>query len=529
MFSYQTPKLTVNLNIKKLSIFFTAVYVLGIIPMLVLGFYDFPSADDFSMALETRQYFVQNGSIPGTILASLQKSWVVYSQYEGYFFSIILTCICPSVFGEGFYFVTPFLVIGMLTFGVCYFFDALFIRAWHLDKDLTNILRMLTLTVMIQSLNGKGTRVEAFYWYSGAINYTFTFGMAFFWLGLLIRAVYEENAGARKRKLVWASIWAFFMGGANYLSALELAICSVLLLFVLIMVKLGKFDLQEVTSEQKKSFELIWIPLALNLIGFGFSCFGPGNSNRFAETSQISPIKAVLISLYDTFDLLINDMARWEVLVVLVLLIPVCWKMASKLTVRLEHPVLFGLFAYLLVSSNMTPPLFATANIDAGRLRALAFMEFVFMASLVVFYLTAFARQYFEGVLKKNQDGDRVLSDMRNPESILGGSMSAIVFVCVIILGVGSALCIKPEPDYYSCTSAIYDIVSGKAASYKAENDERLALLRDDSLKSVGIKEHLSQPEMLFYMDVTPSISEWINQATATYYDKDDVYLIPKN
>ena len=107
MFSYQTPKLTVNLNIKKLSIFFTAVYVLGIIPMLVLGFYDFPSADDFSMALETRQYFVQNGSIPGTILASLQKSWVVYSQYEGYFFSIILTCICPSVFGEGFYFIPP--------------------------------------------------------------------------------------------------------------------------------------------------------------------------------------------------------------------------------------------------------------------------------------------------------------------------------------------------------------------------------------------------------------------------------------
>ena len=133
------------------------------------------------------------------------------------------------------------------------------------------------------------------------------------------------------------------------------------------MVKLGKFDIQGIDNEQRKSFSHIWIPLVINLIGFSFSCFGPGNSNRFAETTQMSPVKAVFVSLYNTFDMLFNDMTRWEVLVILIMLIPVSWKMAGKLQVRFEHPILFTLFAFLLVSSNMTPPIFATANIDGEK------------------------------------------------------------------------------------------------------------------------------------------------------------------
>jgi ABC-type spermidine/putrescine transport system permease subunit II len=86
MFSYNTPKWTYRISKRHLSIFFTAVFVLMLIPMLVIGFYDFPSADDFSMALETHQKFVETGSVFKAVLASLQKAWLVYSQYEGYFF-----------------------------------------------------------------------------------------------------------------------------------------------------------------------------------------------------------------------------------------------------------------------------------------------------------------------------------------------------------------------------------------------------------------------------------------------------------
>ncbi len=175
MFNYKTTNLIKRINIRRLSFVFMAVYFLSIIPMLILGFYDWPSADDFSMALQPHLYYVETGSFFGTVWASLQKSFFVYSNYEGYFFSIILTCICPSVFGEGWYVITPFLILAMLTFGVCYFFDALFVRAWKADKDLVRLVEFATLIMMIQFMPEGGPRVEAFYWYSGAINYSFTF------------------------------------------------------------------------------------------------------------------------------------------------------------------------------------------------------------------------------------------------------------------------------------------------------------------------------------------------------------------
>ncbi|MBP3198074.1 MAG: hypothetical protein J6N21_13855 [Butyrivibrio sp.] len=516
MFSYDLPKWKYQFNKRHLSILFTAIYVLVIIPMLVLGFYDFPSADDFSMALQTHQAFVETGSVFAAVIASLKKAWIVYSQYEGYFFSIILTNVCPSAFSETLYFLTPFIILGMLTFGVLYFFDALFIRVWKLDKDLTNVAAMITLILMVNSLPYGGLRVEAFYWYSGAINYTFTFGMAFFWLGLLMRAVYDEDAKARKRKLIWATFWGFWMGGANYLTALELAIISVLILFICFMVKRGVF-------KQDISWGKIWIPAVSNLIGFACSCFTPGNLVRSAETAHIGAVKSVLLSIYSTFDMMINDMSRWELWVALVLLVPVFWTMAAGMKAKFQHPFMFVLFSFLLVSSNMTPPFFAVGNIGAGRLKALGWMEFVVMAVLTVFYLTVWFRQHLEnriGVLDgENTDGGRASG---NSIPVIS---SFVIAVCVAFLFLGSGLSVIPDYDYYSGTSALFTVMDGSAATYKRETQQRLAILQDDSIKDAELAEYTVHPEMLFYWDVTPDENEWVNQATAIYYNKDSVRL----
>ena len=129
MFSYKTPKFNIKLNTKRLSIVFIAAYVLSLIPMLVLGFYDFPSADDFSMALQPHQYYVQTGNFFGTIWAAVVKTIEIYNNWVGYYFSSFLTCISPSIFGEKWYFLVPFIIIMMVTYGVWYFFRALFVTA----------------------------------------------------------------------------------------------------------------------------------------------------------------------------------------------------------------------------------------------------------------------------------------------------------------------------------------------------------------------------------------------------------------
>ena len=512
MFSYDLPKWKYQINKKYLSIILTIIYVLSIVPMLALGFYDFPSADDFSMALQTHQAFVETGSVFCAVIASLQKAWLVYSQYEGYFFSIILTNVCPSAFSESLYFLTPFIILGMLTFGVLYFFDALFVRVWKLDKYLTNSVAMITLILMIQSVPKNGPRVEAFYWYSGAINYTFTFGMAFFWIGLLMRSVYDGDLKARRRKLIWASFWGFWMGGANYLTALGLAIISVLIIFICFMVEKGVF-------KQNIKWGNIWIPAVFNLIGFACSCFTPGNLVRSAETEHISAVKSVLLSLYSTFDMMTNDMTRWELWVALILLIPIFWTMAGDMKERFHHPFMFVLFSFLLVSSNMTPPFYAVGNIEAGRLKALAWMEYVFMVVLTLFYLTVWLRQHLE-----DKDGN-VRETERKDGISFPVTSSFVIAVCIGFLFVGSGLSVIPEHDYYSGTSAFFAIVDGSAVTYKRETQQRLSILRDDSIRDAELMEYSVHPEMLFYWDVTPDKNEWVNQATATYYNKDSVRL----
>ena len=87
-------------------------------------------------------------------------------------------------------------------------------------------------------------------------------------------------------------------------------------------------------------------------------------------------------------------------------------------------------------------------------------------------------------------------------------------------------LCVIPDHDYFSGTSALFAITDGSAGTYKAENDERLVILRDDSVKDAELVEHSVHPEMLFYWDVTSDKAEWVNTATATYYNKDSVVLI---
>ncbi|RKM58156.1 hypothetical protein D6853_01055 [Butyrivibrio sp. X503] len=520
MLDYKLPFLKKRISFKALSIVMIAIYVLSLIPVLVLGFYDFPSADDFSMALQPHLTFVETGNFFSAVVAAFGKAYWIYNNYEGYFFSALLTCLCPAVFSEQLYFLVPFIIISMLTFGVCYFFNALFVRALKLDKHLTNVVSMTTLIMMIHFLKASGARAQGFYWWSGAVNYVFTFGMAFFWVGLLLRILYDEDKKACKRKLIWACIWAFPMGGANYLTALELAIISFLILFICVMNKFSKIGIEGLGEVGKKYVKLIWIPAVINLIGFGFSVTAPGIKIRSAETIGNSPVKAVLLSLYGTFNVIIDEMARWETLVVLLLLVPIFWKLAGGLKHRLRHPLIFIVFAYGMVSSNMTPAYYAVSNFDEGRLIVLAWMEFVFFAGLSVFYITAWIRGLFE---------DKIFSAAKetSKSDSFSCEASSAILVLFAVLIYGSALCVMPNPHYYTATSALYELASGNAARYKAENAERLKALKDPSVKTAVLKEYTDAPDMLFYKDITdPEFDDyWINGSMANYYNKDEIVI----
>ena len=511
MFSYSLPGFNKKINTAKLSIVMTVLYVLSVLPLLVLGHFNWMSADDMSMAFEAHEYLVSGGSAFGFIGEVLRITADEYMTWVGYFFSATLSSLCPGIFGERLYFLVVYEIIGILTLGVCYFFNALFVHGFKGDKHLANVAAMLTLIVITQSMPVGMSRVEAFFWHSGAINYMFMFGLGLFWVGLLIRAVYDKE-GKRRGKLVWACFWGFLLGGANYMTALELAIISVLVLVILGLSRTSFLGLENISSEQNKSAGLLWIPTCLNVLGFMVSCLAPGNRVRGSQVQGFGAIKSILIAIYQVFDICINQYTRWEVIVILLLLVPVFWKLAGSIEHHFEHPFIFALFAFGMSAAGIVPPLYATGNIEAGRIQSIFWAEYVVMMVLLVFYVTAWARE-------------NLLKEFADRQSDFSKSASAFICVLALILAVGSFLCIMVNEHYYSASSACYDLVSGNAATYRKENLERLELLQDSSVTDVTLDEYSVKPQMLFFSDIEDDTGFWINTVVAKYYHKNSVLL----
>ena len=521
MFTYKLPKLNIELNIKILSIVATLIYIVTTVPLLVVGLYNWPSADDMSMALECHMFYKNSGSFLLTILYAFRVAVDEYMSWTGYFFSDIMTSYSPSVFDENLYFLVPFEMLAILTFGVCYFYNALFVRAFKADRYSTNIAAMLTLTVIVQCMPKGLTRVEAFYWYSGAINYMFMFGMALFWLGLVIKTVCEDNPKRQNRKLFWACFWGFWIGGANYMTALQCAICSCLIIMIVILNKAGIIKPDSSDNESsanyhgntRQAYKMIWLPACINLLGFLVSCLAPGNSARSAGVQGFGPLKAILISILYTFNLLINEFTRWEILAAAAIMIVLSWKIAHGIKRRFEHPFVFVVFAFGMCASNMVPPLFALANIGAGRIRSIVFAEYILMMMLTVFYVTVWAYQSIHNV--PNEE----------PASTLSTVQSQLLIAGIAFMLFGSTLCVYDDPQYFSASAAIADVVSGDAVTYLKENRDRLEILRDTSVKDAVLKPYSKRPSMLVFDDITEDKEYWINIVMARYYEKDSVAL----
>ncbi len=508
MFTYRLPNYIKNINTRNLCVVLTFLYVLSIIPMIIIGYYNWPSVDDFSMALQPHQTFVQTGNFFATIWSAFTKTIYIYNNWVGYFFSSFLTCLSPSIFGERWSALNAIIVLGMLTYGVMYLFDALFHRVWKMEGHMVYGLSMLTLLMIVQSMENGTTRAEAFYWWSGAINYTFMFGLSLVWIGMIFRYIYESDGLStvkRTLRLVRICVLGFLLGGSNYMTALVMAVCSALGLFILLMIRLGKFELKG-----NGNVKWLWTAFVCQLIGLVVSAVAPGNRIRGTSMGNINPIKVVLRSYYSVLDICVNDMMRWEVLLVLVIAAVIAWKMAEKMEFELHHPMVFAFFSFSMMSCCVAPPLYAVGNADAPRIRSTMWMQFLVMLVVTVVYYACWIRQNINKAKEHDKERFSTVS-------------STLITVVVLFILFGSALSIVVNPHYYSTTSAIVDLVSGDAKQYLAEKEQRMEVFDDDSVKDVVFEPHTVTPELLFQSDIYEDATLWENTIVATYYGKDSV------
>lgn len=530
----------------RLSYLLIVIYALSLIPVLVIGKYDYPSADDFSMGLGTRLVYEATGSLLAVAGKILSETVRYYRTWIGYFTSCLFTTVSPATFGEAWYALTPAVILLALHVGVAVFFYALMEKALGMNRYARRCMTVLALFLMVQRMPEGSLRVEAFYWYSGAGNYTLTFSAGLLYLAFYVLSVCGVRSKNRSLFLVLACIMGFLAGGGNYLSALSFAVVSVLFAVYLVKMKTRQ-------GENSRMGRLCVIgsllPAAFYLCGFAVSCLSPGNRIRGGEAEGYGALKSILLSLYYTLSYPLNQWMNWAVLLILALAGVIFWMGFAEIefsganakaggaaasekageTVRgaaasekagsgaqavqlgFTAPFPAAVLAYGIVSCVVTPALYAQGNMDAGRIQSTFWLHAVLVLLLLEWYLVGGLYRRFS----KEQNASAA-SCLRNGA---GGFVRAILLFFIVF----SLLAVKGNPDFYTGTSAVSELLDGSAAQYGRENEERLRILKNSREQDAVLPRYTVQPNLLYFEDVSEDPDDWINQKMSEYYGKNSI------
>ena len=487
---------------RKLANFLTIVYSISLIPLLWIGWYNYPSADDFTIGNEFHQTWVTTHNLFAAVWAGVVAAVEDWIGWMGYFTSNFLMAVPPSSLAEGLAALTPWIMLGMLSFSTYFLLKVIFVKVFHGDKYVSRCITMLMLFVTVQCMVG---RVEAFYWYSGAVNYIFVYSMSLFFYGLLICAAYDEGK-KRVWDLAWASFLGFFVGGGNQMTALNVAI--ILLVVTGFLTYFKKW----------KEYKTLITPIVLFYIGFLLNVAAPGNWVRAADSVGMNPVKAVLVSFYYCLDYCMSEWSGWPVAVLIMALIPLFFHMAGETKFSFKYPLVVVLFGYCVVSAVMTPPLFAVGNMEAGRLKALTFTMYILILTLCVGYVTGWVRKKWDalsaGSIKKQMS--------RETENRFSISAIWCLTGCILFFGFAGMISIIPEPHYFTFSSALTDLGNGSAQAYRHALEERTELYRSGE-KNIVVEPLPAQPALLYFSDIKADSEDWENRGVCRFYGLESV------
>lgn len=533
-------------DLRRLSYLLIVIYALSLIPVLVIGKYDYPSADDFSMGLGTRLIYEATGSLLAVAGKILSETVRYYRTWIGYFTSCLFTTVSPATFGEAWYALTPAVILLALHVGVAVFFYALMEKALGMNRYARRCMTVLALFLMVQRMPEGSLRVEAFYWYSGAGNYTLTFSAGLLYLAFYVLSVCGVRSRSRSLFLVLACIMGFLAGGGNYLSALSFAVVSVFFAVYLVKRKTRQ-------GENSRMGRLCVIgsllPAAFYLCGFAVSCLSPGNRIRGGEAEGYGALKSILLSLYYTLSYPLNQWMNWAVLLILALAGVIFWmgfaeiefsgasagaggaaasekpeekvrgaaapekagNGAQAVQLGFTAPFPAAVLAYGIVSCVVTPALYAQGNMDAGRIQSTFWLHAVLVLLLLEWYLVGGLYRRFS----KEQNASAAAC-LRNGA---GGFVRAILLFFIVF----SLLAVKGNPDFYTGTSAVSELLDGSAAQYGRENEGRLRILKNPREQDAVLPRYTVQPNLLYFEDVSEDPDDWINQKMSEYYGKNSI------
>lgn len=490
-----------NLSLRNLLILLFLVFFISLIPLYYIGTYAHPNADDYSYGISSKHVWENSHSFVQVLESASEKTVNKYNTWQGNFSAIFLMYLQPGIFGEDYYFITPFLLLTSFLISSFFFFYALFRKIMKAPSSLS---LLTSLIIIFFSLQFVKVPSDSFYWYNGGIYYTFFYSLSLLLYGLLIHLQHCKHNYSKRLLLIPSILLSFIIGGGNYATALLNAIllCFLVLYFLY----------------RKNRLILYYLPVFLvGLIALFISISGPGNALRQSTIGPPhNPILSILLSfVYGGYS--IANVTEISIFLFWLLLIPIFWKMIDYSTFSFKYPLCLLFLSFCIYSAQITPVIYAQGIRIPYRIRNIVcFNYYIFIA---------INQYYFLGYLKQKKE----LPHLTKPLSLrfyYGFLLLAIIISCVGRITV-------TENEYGNVkfsnltftASSIYSLVTKEAQAYDLEHKERISKLETMDNKDIVLSSFIHKPYVLFHSDISNDPSFWKNRHLAKYYKKKTVRL----
>lgn len=480
--------LSLSLSYRQIKWISIAALALLLIPLLCLGFYAAPAADDFSYGAPARQAFAETGTVLAAMAAAWAKTVESYLNWQGTFSAIFLMALQPAVFSEKLYFLTTFIMLAAVVAGCFAFCRAFFSGVLGLDKHLGGIAAALLCLLYTQLLPSP---VQGLYWFNGSVYYVLFHGLLLLALALGIGLV--KKGGLWRMALL--CLLAVLIGGGNYVTALTAGILWAFAEMALIYIYIYK------RNESGRGWKRILLPGMLLLAAFGISVLAPGNAVRQASQLQsCGALEAVLLSFKNG----IEYSARWlsfPAVATMLFLAVIARPALRDSGFSFRCPALVSAFSYCLVSAMFCPPIYAMGNVGEPRIMNIIYLSWLLLLAVnVIWWLGWFCT-------RKKRGGKLNIKVL-----LLAGAVLAAGYILPIFSG-GS----------YTSVLALGALRSGEAKAWHDTALRRFGVLNDGSIRDARIEPYPGQVYLLFYSDIVDDPTAWENVDMASFYGKSSV------
>ena len=482
---------------KAVALLVVAAVALMLVPMLVVARYNVPCADDYHYGASTYHTWQATHSLAAVLRAAGEKVAERYANWQGTYSAIFLMALQPAVFGNGFYALVPFLTLGMLAAGTCFFCLSLFAKLLGASRWQALVLALVWLGIDTQLLP---SAVQGFYWYNGAIFYTFFFGVQLFYFGLLARYLAMGHASRRRSAAFLTGLCALglFLGGGNLVTAFGTLLVLVCVLCLLAIMK-------------SRQWRALLLPLAFLLAGFLVNVCAPGNSVRQQSMGDPLPAPLAVLRAVQEAVLQFDKNLTLPILLALVFLLPVLWNAAANAHLSFRWPLLFFVFTFGLYAAQFCPTWYALKQAGPARLLDIIFYSAFFWMAVNLFY--------FLGWLQR-----RLWAE--NGAVPQGRYTIGFVAVTAALLAV-SCFAMRDMLNFTSI-QALNALRTGQAQQYHAEFEARVEILEDTTQPDAVLQPYSVRPRVLYFDDATSDAADWRNGAIAYYYGKHSVIVLPR-